>query len=288
MRLKIFGYTEYLGWSFSRYQMFDVCKRQYYYHYYGRQHDKESAKIRNLRDLTSIPLQIGTMLHEGICTLLKRVRKDSSPVKKENVLEWLYKKSSQAVNNSKFLEQQYFHQTVDVDDIWESVRQGMENFLESERFKELHAEAASGKAKWLVEPKGFGEMRIGNLKAYCKADFIQAVPEGYTIFDWKSGKQNVQRDSLQLTGYAHYVNYHFEKPVEEVSCVAAYVLPEYKELLLESIDSQYFIELVAEQTNEMHAYCKDVEANVPKNKEHFACTDNEAICRHCNYQELCL
>jgi hypothetical protein len=287
LRIKRFEYTDQLGWSFSRYQMFKLCKRQYYYHYYGRRHDPESEKIEFYRDLTSIPLQIGTVLHRGISTVLKRVRKNPSPLEPEAVLTWLRGKTHEAVVNSRFLEQEYSWQTVEIDDVWDSVRRGMENFLASNLFGELHAEAASGNAKWLIEPTGYGEMRIGDLKAYCKADFIRRISEGYTIFDWKSGRQNVQRDTLQLTGYAHYVSYHFEVPVEDVTCVAAYVLPEYLEIKSGSINSRDFVELVARQTEEMYAYCEDGEANVPKSKEHFERTDIKAICRHCNYQAIC-
>ena len=36
MKIKAFGFTPILGWSFSRYGIFSDCKRKYYYQYYGK------------------------------------------------------------------------------------------------------------------------------------------------------------------------------------------------------------------------------------------------------------
>jgi hypothetical protein len=34
--VKQFPYTPILGWSMSRFNLFSICKRKYYYHYYNK------------------------------------------------------------------------------------------------------------------------------------------------------------------------------------------------------------------------------------------------------------
>ena len=47
-----FDFSKILGWSVSRYNMFQTCKRQYYYNYYGKYDNKypysEIKKLKNL------------------------------------------------------------------------------------------------------------------------------------------------------------------------------------------------------------------------------------------------
>ena len=53
LQIKKFPFTSILGWSVSRYDIFNNCKRQYYYFYYGK-FDKEFpvSKINELKTLT--------------------------------------------------------------------------------------------------------------------------------------------------------------------------------------------------------------------------------------------
>jgi hypothetical protein len=55
--------------------------------------------------------------------------------------------------------------------------------------------------KWVIEPPGFGETRINDLKAYCKVDCMIPTEEGVYIFDWKTGKNDVAKHRKQLIGY---------------------------------------------------------------------------------------
>ena len=34
--IKQFPFTPILGWSSTRYDMFSLCRRRYFYHYYGK------------------------------------------------------------------------------------------------------------------------------------------------------------------------------------------------------------------------------------------------------------
>jgi len=76
VKIEKFDFTPILGWSITRYDMFTTCKRRYYYQYYAK-YDPEikRAKIDALKKLTSIPLEIGNIVHDTISAVLKRLLK---------------------------------------------------------------------------------------------------------------------------------------------------------------------------------------------------------------------
>jgi hypothetical protein len=63
--MKKFVFSQKLGWSVSRYSLFETCKRQYYYNYYAK-YDPEYPlkKILALKKMTSIPLEVGNIVHD--------------------------------------------------------------------------------------------------------------------------------------------------------------------------------------------------------------------------------
>ena len=75
LQIKKFPFTSILGWSVSRYDIFNNCKRQYYYSYYGKfDKDFPTVKINELKSLTSVALETGNIVHDIICILLKRLQ----------------------------------------------------------------------------------------------------------------------------------------------------------------------------------------------------------------------
>ena len=79
--MKKFPFTSILGWSSSRYDVFSTCKRKYYYRYYAK-HDMDFAldQIIRLRQLTTVPLTVGSIAHDVIETLLKRLQKSDADI----------------------------------------------------------------------------------------------------------------------------------------------------------------------------------------------------------------
>jgi len=65
LQLKPLPKTVHLGWSFSRNSKFEVCKRQYYYHYYTNREISQWAKVDFLKKLTDIQLEIGDVTHKA-------------------------------------------------------------------------------------------------------------------------------------------------------------------------------------------------------------------------------
>jgi len=92
MEIKSFEFTPILGWSFSRYDTFTDCKRKYYYQYYGKfDTEIKRDKIEFLKGLTSIPIEIGTVSHDVIQSILERLLKSTEPIDSEKFEVYLKK-----------------------------------------------------------------------------------------------------------------------------------------------------------------------------------------------------
>ncbi len=196
----------------------------------------------------------------------------------------------EALSTKRFAEIYYQEvQSIDANELMASTREAVENLLQSDRYKWIVETASRSRRDWLIEPHGFGETRVGGLKAYCKVDFLFPVDGLLHIIDWKTGKERLEKHSSQIVGYAAWAAYHFEKPVTQIRPIVAYLLPEYRETTHElgEDEMQTFEATVLSETQEMYAFCVDVQRNIPKPKDAFALTKIEAICSYCNYRELC-
>ncbi|MCK5053455.1 MAG: PD-(D/E)XK nuclease family protein, partial [Anaerolineales bacterium] len=169
------------------------------------------------------------------------------------------------------------------------VKNSLENLLGSERYPWLCNPAVQRYDRWLIEPPGYGETRIDGMKAYCKVDFLLPVQQELFVIDWKTGKQDEDKHGAQLIGYAAWASFHFETDPQAIRPIIAYLSPDYieLELRLEKKNVGEFGQRVKVETNEMYAYCLDVEKNIPNEKSTFPRTSNRRICEYCNFRELC-
>lgn len=287
-----FEYTPTLGWSISRYDTFNLCKRQYYYQYYPRE-DREFnfLKISTLKSLTSVPLEIGNVSHEVIKVLLRRLQKTAKEIDRERFMEFVRRETLRICGEKDFIEV-YYKDVDEIDpetQILPKVLAALNNLLDSPRLPWLMKEALETKDEWLVEPEGYGECRIDGMKAYCKVDFLFPVGDEIHIYDWKTGKKDEKKHPKQMRGYVTWAHFHYGVDYTKIKPKVAYLLPEYEEqsVPLNEFDIQAFSDLIREETDEMYGYLENVETNKPKLKSEFKMTDNLRICSFCNFRELC-
>ncbi len=290
--IQAYPFSAILGWSNSRYEMFSACRRQYYYHYYYRfDTEDDAAKIHKLRELTSMPLQIGSLAHDSISTVLSRLQKQpSDPIDRTRLADFIDRKVAATIASCQFSEIYYHHVLlIDIESIKATVTEALMNLLESERFKWIRQVAAANSRGWIIDPPGYGETRIDGLKAYCKVDFLFPVDSTLHILDWKTGKERPEKHATQIRVYAAWAVYSLGSPVDKTRPVIAYLLPHYHETAagLNEYDLEEFSRLVRAQTQEMYAFCSDIEQNVPLPRDAFPMTKFSSVCSFCNYRELC-
>ena len=189
LTLKKYPYTSNLGWSVSRYDKFKLCQRQYYYDYYAKNHDNETDRneLMQLKELTTIPLEIGNIIHDLIKKILERLKKSNSKIDALKLQEFSHNLTNEYCNRKTFSEVFYRElDNIEIEALKIKVESFILSFIESERFKWISETAIETAENWLIEPEGYGETRINDFKAYCKVDFLFPIEDNIYIIDWKS------------------------------------------------------------------------------------------------------
>ncbi|MDR2579158.1 MAG: PD-(D/E)XK nuclease family protein [Chitinispirillales bacterium] len=286
-----YPFSPILGWSISRFEMFDKCKRQYFYQYYSKfVKDVPFYKVAKLKELTSVPLEAGNAVHDCMEALLARLQKSDSKIDEEKFFKFADDKLREYFTKKTFIETYYGQaEKLDIDTAAEKVRVCLENFLGSPCCSWLYMKAMTNKTGWMIEPPGYGETRLDGMKAYCKMDFLFPVGGEVYILDWKTGAKDEAKHSAQLMGYAVAANSNFSIPWNRIFPKIVYLYPQYDELEISFGEQELagFFQTIRGQTEEMYSYCRDKEQNLPHDISKFIPSPSPGLCRHCKFQELC-
>jgi hypothetical protein len=289
--IKQFPYTPQLGWSVSRYEIFSICKRRYFYQYYGK-YDPEfmETTINKFKSLVSIPLETGAITHEMIEVLLRRLQGTPEKINTKKFLNYSRRIILNRLENKQFEEVVYgLTDELTLDDFYPKVAECLQNLLNSARFEWIYKELLSCADEWVIEPLGYGEVRIDGMKAFCKVDFLFPFENEFHILDWKTGKLSPAKNQKQLLGYSTWTAFHYEVPANRVVPTIAYLYPEYKEIqkIFTDENLENFAIQIRAELKEMQSYCRDIENNIPQDKSAFPKANNERICRYCKFRGLC-
>jgi hypothetical protein len=286
-----FPYTPILGWSLSRYDLFSLCKRKYFFHYYTKyDRDVPVRRLNRFKDLVTLPLETGSIVHEVIEVLLNRLCTTAEAIDRPRFITFADQAIEHSLQGKTFEEVVYGERdAVGVDDLQTKVHACLENLLASDRFRWLVEEAAPASGEWIIDPPGYGETRLDELKVYIKVDVLFPLGDELHILDWKTGKTDPGKHRKQLVGYATWASIHFGIDPERVRPTLAYLYPEYEEVQqsFTSADLQAFAVQVRAETNEMYEYCRDIEQNIPLDKDAFPRVDDERICVQCAFRGIC-
>ena len=289
--IKQFPFTPILGWSNSRYALFSICKRKYFYHYYNKYDpDRPRREIMQYRELVTLPLETGGIVHEVIEALLRRLKQSTEAIDTTKFLEYASRIATNRIQTRRFEELVYGQlDAIREKDLVPGIQECLENLLASSRFAWLMELALEHAGGWIIDPPGYGESRLDELKAYFKVDFLFPFETGYHIIDWKTGKEDPERHRKQLMGYSTWACYHFEVEPEVVWPRLAYLRPEYSEVeeTFDDDDLEHFAVQVRAETDEMYEYCRDIQANIPIDITEFSLVDNPRICEYCNFRGIC-
>ena len=292
-----YPYSKILGWSNSRYDLFGICKRKYLYSYYPNAFGRQADKIKELKNLTTIALEIGNLYHDVMEVFLERLQKSDNPIDEKKLFAFIDKLCADKLPNKAFFENYYKTATVNIGEIGSKVKLCVENFLDSPIFDWLVSTKMEDRQNWLVEAgskmngtKYFGETRINGLKAYCKMDFIFVVDDKIYIIDWKTGKKDESKHTKQLLAYALAAKgLNAKISAEKIFPRAVFINGIYEEMGVEITDDRLtgFVEVVKKETAEMQSFCSNIEENIPLPIENFEKCGKENVCRFCEFRELC-
>jgi CRISPR/Cas system-associated exonuclease Cas4 (RecB family) len=240
--------------------------------------------------MTSVPLETGNIVHDVLEAFLRRLQKSDSNIDEKKFFSYARQKLEEYFTRKTFIEVYYKRvESIDIEAAYSRVEICLNNFMQSPIYTWLFMKAMLNKEDWLIEPEGYGETRLNNLKAYCKMDFLFPVDGHIHILDWKTGKKDEYKHKKQLIGYAAAANANFNIPRKDIFPKIVYVHPVFEELEFSISESDFddFFASVKTQTEEMQSFCANAEKNIPLPITSFPQTPSPGVCRNCNYQELC-
>lgn len=288
--LRPYDYTPQLGWSSTRWETFRTCRRRYFYQYYARyDREFEQGRIQRLRQLSSIPMTVGTVVHEVLAALLRRLLRTGSEIDTQRFWPYVERTITGELVRTALMEVHYGQRGApEPSELMGPARACLETFLASDRYGWVRDQLGSD-PRYLIEPPGYGEARLQGMKIYAKVDVLLEAGSQIVILDWKSGRRDTLKHTRQLLGYAAWAQDNLQVPAEQIRCVVAYLQPEYDEIEKQPTSAELeglALEVAAEIT-QMQSLCQDPQRNIPLAKEHFPLTDNLGYCRHCAFRELC-
>jgi hypothetical protein len=295
------------SWSATRHTLFSDCQRAYFFQYYlstGRAVEAEpsrSARAGFLKHLTTIPLWVGSEVHEAIEDLLRVATRGGTPDPQRAVLtmkERMRRSYTQSRANvaggtgdsrqyTRFFEHEY--QIEIKDEVWkERVEEAdqMVHAFSALPYIELAKQLAP---RDLLGLERLEKWSIDDVPVWVKIDFAFRDPEARVhILDWKTGKFERGENPLQMVGYACYATQAWGATLASLRVREVYLRqaqPEKHCVLTQAVLDRGEA-TIRESIGEMQQRLADRSANTAQESE-FSLAADEKTCRNCFFRAIC-
>lgn len=301
--------TNDFSWSKSRHEKFRECLRAYYFQYYAswggwdRNAPDEARTLYTLKKLGNRFTWAGSVVHEAVKGALLDLRIGRNPdeeaviARVHRTMQEDWKHSSKkaywsAKHRKEFsgLVEHEYDEPVSPDDWkrnWASTEQALRNFFRS---RWVPLARALQPHQWLEVDEGFenSQFVLDGVKVFAIPDFAYLEPDGSAVVvDWKTGKSREGYDE-QVLGYALYLSTRYRLPVEKVKASLVYLNENTEHTV--TVDAQAietFRNHFKKSVSQMRELLRDPAANVPKEREQFALTDDTDACARCVFRRPC-
>lgn len=299
------------AWSWSRHEMFYRCARRVYWQHYGswggweRDAPKDAALAYRLKQIKSVAMLVGGVLHEVVSERLKMRADAPEPVPGRQIQEEVERRVLKRMRESRhrdwerfgnpkryaILFEDYFGAGVEERDQEQAlalIRECSAGFASS-----IYAKRAFAVPKnrlRIIDPSDFDQMKmmIDGVLVYAAPDLVVEDDEGTLhIVDWKTGRTG-KADVAQLAVYGLYVTEKLGAPLERITAHLVYLRGgevERHDGLREGVAEAR--RKISTYTADVRACLTDVENNVAADITRFPMTEDRSLCRRCNFQEIC-
>lgn len=294
------------SWSYSRAAKYRQCPRAYYYHYYaaweGWQSDAPAPVQRAylLKNLTDIPLWVGTLVHDSIKFALARL-KAGRPIAEAEVIKRMRTRAQADVENSRsgrFRQkpnqltgfQEHYYPTDLAASAWETAQAQAETFLHTFFNSKLYAGLQHGPAIALLKVEELQSFTLAGTKIWVQMDLAQPAGDKIFVYDWKTGPIELADLHRQLGIYGLYLRQSWwsEKAVQPALQAMVYALAEDRVLtfdLDEALLQETQVQVEA-SVAQLRGLLLDPETNRAELRR-FPMISNLDVCRRCQFRELC-
>ncbi|MDQ7007153.1 MAG: PD-(D/E)XK nuclease family protein [Acidobacteriota bacterium] len=295
------------SWSASRHGTFENCRRAYFFHYYlalGKVSDADpgrSAEARRLRAMTTVPMWVGSQVHDTIERLLRTARRGGvidvdaavaamlDGMRRDYVdsRDDLARKERNYKGRTRFHEHEYGPEPSPRE--WKQAAEDAESMVRDfVRLDYLETVRALDNGA-LLALEDLQKWDFHGVGVWVKIDLAYRDAEGrVNIVDWKTGRRINEDNPLQMTGYASYAHRTWDAPLARLAVREVYLrLPDPEKWC--RVD-----DAVIEQANEkieasirsMLSLLDDPSQDVA-GERNFDAAPEEWRCRRCNFRGIC-
>ena len=275
----------------------------YYFQYYGFwggwdfAADKRTRTIYILKQLQNRQMWAGSKVHECIQNTLNEIKSGIGKIDIEQKIETtlnLMRKEFLSSKNKKYLTDPktcaLFEHEYGLDlsqEEWQSnadnVVECLKKFFNSDVYKEISQLSDN---QWL-ELEQFPFFYLEDFKIYAALDFAFRRNYEIIIYDWKTGREDPEKDKFQLACYGLFAIHEWNIKSDKVKLVDLYLSSgNQNEFSLEDFEINEIQDRIMNSTNEIIDMLDDPQKNIAR-EDCFSFSDNEQICHYCNYSKIC-
>ncbi|MGZ9585445.1 PD-(D/E)XK nuclease family protein [Paenibacillus marinisediminis] len=293
------------SWSPSRHNLFQECRRKYYYHYYAAHNGwymdapPMARQAYRLKQMTNLYLVFGESVHKLAEEAVKLYHNYGRVMDVEEMKRRIRALLNQAYKDSRdveawklqpkqrtMLQEMYYYGGL-LDSTKDTIKRRIpilaERLLGSDSMQ--HYMNADG--CHLVELEQLNTIDLGDTMVYVKLDFMYRQAGRYIIVDWKTGQED-ERNDTQLRLYGWYVHEHYGVPYEHIDIRTEYLLSgQCKVDVVAEEEMEHLVAYAEQSIAAMRGYMQDTALNAPKEMQFFEVTDDERKCRRCSFREMC-
>ena len=260
----------------------------------------EAAQLAyRLKNLTSLPLEIGAAVHEAASTSVHLARSGALPPTADELYAsardrlnkaWMESKDRPAwVNSPKW--RQMFHEFyydtgIGEDKIAaskETLQKCLQNLLTSQSFRESVA-APFASVKKVEE---FSTFDIDDTPIHAIPDLVYCKGnKTWTVVDWKSGKKQGDHSDQALV-YALYVHKEHDILAPDISVRIEWLLyGDAQDYSFTQDELEDGVDSIRDSIAAMRTYLIEPDLNVPVAKNDFPLRSDTSACKFCNFYEM--
>jgi CRISPR/Cas system-associated exonuclease Cas4 (RecB family) len=218
-------FFKYNAWSFSKYRLWNLCKRSFYYRYIGtalrESPNFDIYQLKRLKNINSKYVLQGSLIHEAIENQIAQhhlgrdFSEDGTKSQFTNRLEQYRKTASDTIleyYNGLSHDDEFFNY------ILEEGKEKIKMFFEViwPQIKDLE----------YLKHEDFDKFKIGDVEVIVKVDYVSKTKTGLIVLtDWKTGADNNEEyeSDLQIGTYVLWAMQYYQKNASDIRSELAYL-----------------------------------------------------------------
>jgi hypothetical protein len=292
------------SWSYSRDRKYRYCRRAYYYHYYaaweGWRSDAPAPvqQVYLLKNLTSLPQWVGSLVHETIRLALARL-KGGQPAAEEALLAFMRRRAEadfEASQSGRYRQkpnqltgfQEHYYRSSTHQETWLQRWQDAERLLNRFMHSPLYLFLKQQPAETFVQVEMLQSFIVSGVKVWIQMDLARREGSAVTIYDWKTGELNEAEARLQLGVYALFIRHAWSEGANKTVRARVYSLSAERslEFALDETSLSTALAYLEASSTEMQSLLLDKAANLA-GIGRFPMTEDRELCRPCQFRALC-